>query len=109
VNEARANAGLSALKLDPILNEAAEVRAKEVNTRFSHTRPDGTSCFTVLREFGIVYNVCGENIAIGFNDAASVVRAWMNSSGHRANILNPNYKVMGLGKSGSGWGQLFIG
>lgn len=109
VNEARAANGLSALQLDPLLNEASEVRAKEVNTKFSHTRPNGTNCFTVLSEFGIVYNSCGENIAIGFNDAKAVVNAWMNSSGHRANILNPNFKFMGIGKSGTGWGQLFIG
>jgi len=109
VNEHRAANGRSALQLDATLSAAADVRAKEVLTRFSHTRPNGTSCFTVLREFNISYNVCGENIAKGFSDARSVVNAWMNSSGHRANILNPNYKFMGVGKSGSGWCQLFIG
>ena len=107
VNEARAANGLSLLRLDQTLSAAAEVRAKEINTKFSHTRPDGTSCFTVLREFGISYRVCGENIALGFSDAKSVVNAWMNSSTHRANILNPNYTSMGLGKNGTGWGQLF--
>jgi len=109
VNEARTSRGLSALQLDEDLCAAAEVRAEEVLRRFSHTRPDGTSCFTVLRDFGIGYRVCGENIAKGFKDAQSVVNAWMNSSGHRANILNPNYTHMGVGKSGTGWGQLFIG
>ena len=109
VNEARVKNNLSALQLDAALCNAAEVRAKEVTTRFSHTRPDGTSCFTVLRDFGIGYRICGENIAKGFRDAQSVVNAWMNSSGHRANILNPNYTHMGVGKSGTGWGQLFVG
>jgi uncharacterized protein YkwD len=109
VNEARAKNGLSALQLDATLSAAAEVRAKEVNIRFSHTRPNGTSCFTVLREFGIAYNICGENIALGFNDARAVVNGWMNSSSHRANILNPNYKYLGVGKSGTGWCQLFTG
>ena len=109
VNEARTSRGLSALKLDENLCAAAEVRATEVLRRFSHTRPDGTSCFTVLRDFGIGYRICGENIAKGFRDAQSVVNAWMNSSGHRANILNPSYTHMGVGKDGTGWGQLFIG
>jgi len=109
VNEARAKNNLSALQLDATLCAAAEVRAKEVTTRFSHTRPDGTSCFTVLRDFGIKYSVCGENIALGFTDAKKVVDGWLNSSSHRANILNPNFKFMGLGKSGTGWCQLFTG
>jgi len=109
VNEARAKNNLSALQLDATLCAAAEVRAKEVTTRFSHTRPNGTYCFTVLREFGIKYSVCGENIALGFTDAKKVVDGWLNSSSHRANILNPNYKFMGLGKSGTGWCQLFTG
>jgi len=108
VNEARLSNNLSPLKLDATLSTAAEVRAREISTKFSHTRPDGTSCFTVLREFGIRYSVCGENIAIGYRDAKSVVNAWMNSSGHRANILNPNYKYMGVGKADNGWAQLFI-
>ncbi|MCL1824056.1 MAG: CAP domain-containing protein [Oscillospiraceae bacterium] len=109
VNEARIKNGLSALKLDSDLCGAAKVRAKEVAVKFSHTRPDGTSCFTVLNEFGIKFNICGENIALGYNDAKTVVNAWMNSSSHRANILNANYKYMGLGKVNTGWGQLFIG
>jgi uncharacterized protein YkwD len=109
VNQARAANGRSALVLDGDLCAAAEVRAKEVLSYFSHTRPNGTSCFTVLREFGVNYRVCGENIAKGYNDARSVVNAWMNSASHRANILNPNYKFMGVGKSGNGWGQFFTG
>jgi uncharacterized protein YkwD len=109
VNEARAKNNLSALQLDATLCAAAEVRAKEVAVRFSHTRPDGTSCFTVLREFGVNYNVCGENIALGFTDAQKVFNGWMNSSSHRANILNPNYKFLGVGKVNTGWTQLFIG
>ena len=109
VNEARAKNNLSALALDSNLCAAAEVRAKEVLTRFSHTRPNGTSCFTVLRDFEINYRVCGENIAKGYNNAQSVFNAWMNSSSHRANIMNPNYTHMGVGRSGNGWGQLFIG
>jgi uncharacterized protein YkwD len=109
VNEERTSRGLSALELDENLCAAAEVRAGEVLRRFSHTRPNRTSWMTVFNEFGISYNICGENIARGFNSSKSVVDAWMNSSGHRANILNPNYTHMGVGKNGTGWGQLFTG
>ena len=107
VNQARANNNLPALALDNKLCAAAEVRAEEVGVRFSHTRPDNSSWMTVLRDFDIQYRVCGENIAINFRDARSVVNAWMNSPGHRANILNPNYNLMGIGRSGNNWGQLF--
>jgi uncharacterized protein YkwD len=109
VNEARAARGLNALALDETLCAAAEVRAEEVLRRFSHTRPDGASWLTAFRDFEISYGVAGENIAKGFNNSQAVFNAWMNSSGHRANILNPNYTHMGLGRSGNGWGQLFKG
>jgi uncharacterized protein YkwD len=109
VNAERASRGLSALELDGDLCAAAEVRAAEVLRRFSHTRPNGASWLTVFRDFEINYNVAGENIAKGFRNAEAVVRAWMNSSGHRANILNPDYEYMGVGKNGTGWGQLFKG
>ena len=107
VNNARANNGLPALKLDDKLCAAAEVRAYEAGVNFSHTRPDGSSWMTVLRDFDVQYRVCGENIAMGYRDARAVVNAWMDSPGHRANILSPNYNLMGIGKNGNNWGQLF--
>jgi uncharacterized protein YkwD len=109
VNEARAARGLNALELDAELCVAAEVRAEEVLRRFSHTRPGGASWLTAFRDFEISYNVAGENIAKGFNNPQAVFSAWMNSSGHRANILSPNYTHMGLGRNGNGWAQLFKG
>jgi uncharacterized protein YkwD len=80
---------------------------------FSHTRPDGTTCFTALKQFGVSYSTAGENIAYGQPDAQSVVTGWMNSAGHRANILNGSFKQTGIGvykvNGTYYWTQEFIG
>ena len=84
----------------------------EVAKVFSHTRPNGSSCFTVLGEYGVSYRSAGENIASGQTTPAEVVNAWMNSEGHRANILGESFTSLGVGvyKNGSSytWVQLFI-
>ena len=90
VNEQRAAAGLRPLAMDSELQDAAIIRAVESITYFSHTRPDGSSCITVSNA------LAGENIAVGFGDPALVVEGWMNSSGHRANILNSSYGCVGI-------------
>lgn len=112
VNQERAKNGLSALTTDKTLMDAAQKRAVETNTSFSHTRPSGQNFSTVLSEFGISYRSAGENIAYGQKTPEDVVNAWMNSSGHRANILNSSYTTIGVGcyKSGNTyyWSQLFI-
>lgn len=97
VNEARAAQGLPALKADAGVSAAAQVRASELRTLFSHTRPNGTSCFTALKEGGVSYRSAGENIAYGQQTPAAVMQAWMNSAGHRANILSKNYTTIGVG------------
>ena len=112
VNAERAKVGLPALVSDAKLQEAALARAKETVTLFSHTRPNGTSCFTILKEFGISYRSAGENIAYGQRSPEEVVNAWMNSEGHRANILNKNFTTIGIGyyQTANGtkyWSQLF--
>lgn len=112
VNEERAKAGLSALVLDETLASAAMVRATEIETSFSHTRPDGRSFSTVLSDMGIQYRRSGENIAWGQQSPEAVMEGWMNSEGHRANILNPNFTKIGVGyrKNAAGrtyWTQLF--
>ncbi len=112
VNEERAKAGLSALKLDENIASAALIRSKEIETSFSHTRPDGRGFGTVLTDNGITYRGAGENIAWGQKTPEAVMTAWMNSAGHRANILDPNFKKIGVGhrQSSSGihyWTQLF--
>lgn len=97
VNEERAKAGLSALTLDMNITAAANVRAKEIKQSFSHTRPNGGSFSTALTEQGVTYRGSGENIAWGQKSPEQVMNGWMNSDGHRANILNKNYRNLGVG------------
>lgn len=97
VNEERAKEGLSPVALDSQISAAAQVRAKEAAQSFSHTRPNGSSCFTALKEAGISYRGAGENIAYGQATPSAVMQDWMNSSGHRANIMNAKYTKIGVG------------
>ena len=113
VNEERAKAGLPALTVDRGAASAAQVRAKEIERSFSHTRPDGSSFNSALTEAGVNFRGAGENIAYGQNSPEKVMEGWMNSSGHRANILNSSYTSIGVGhyQNTSGvnyWTQLFI-
>lgn len=119
VNVERAKVGAAPLTMNnPRLNSAAQKRATELLSLFSHTRPDGRSCSTVLADYGVDWWTCGENIASGYNANATpqeVVNGWMNSPGHRANILNENFTEIGIGYTpdSSGhkhyWVQVFIG
>ncbi|MBR5914616.1 MAG: hypothetical protein IKZ58_09715 [Selenomonadaceae bacterium] len=97
VNTERANVGLSALSLSNTLNYCAAIRADELTTYYSHTRPDGTSCFTVFDDLGYSYLTAAENIAAGQTSTEEVMNAWMNSTGHRANILNSKVTELGIG------------
>lgn len=97
VNADRAANGLAPLTTTPELLKATDVRAKEIEAYFSHTRPNGTTCFTVFDECSVAYGWAGENIACGYLSAAAVENGWMNSEGHRANILNANFKKIGVG------------
>ena len=89
-NAERAKYGLKALTVDADLTAAAQIRAWEIAQVFSHTRPDGSSCFTVSNK------AYGENIARGYTYAAKVMAAWMSSEGHRANILRASYGSIGV-------------
>ena len=115
VNIERKSRGLSELTSDDKLDKAAAKRAKELTSLYSHDRPDGSDCFTILDEFGISYFMAAENIAAGHATPKEVVDAWMNSPGHRANILTPGLKKLGVGyttsndRYGHYWVQLFIG
>lgn len=111
VNKERAKNGLSALKLDNKLNAVATAHSKDMATRnfFSHTNPDGLSPFDRIKNAGVSYKTAGENIAVGQKTPQQVVSSWMNSEGHRKNILNGNFSKMGLGREGNYWTQLFIG
>lgn len=115
VNAARAQNGKSPLSLDGRLCDVAQLRADELVQSFSHTRPNGTSCFTAIQEAGISGGTMGENIAAGQGSPAAVMDSWMNSEGHRANILNGDFSSIGIGyvKAPSGYGhywvQMFMG
>lgn len=112
VNEERAKAGLPALTVDVKVQSAAQVRAKEIVSSFAHTRPDGSGFSSALTQAGASFRGAGENIAYGQSSPQQVMQVWMNSSGHRANILGSNYTSIGVGcyQSASGtlyWTQLF--
>lgn len=94
-NSARSQNSYAALVEDGALSEAAAVRAREIARSFSHTRPSGASFSSALSESGVSYLWAGENIASGQKSASEVVNAWMNSPGHRANILNSSYSRIG--------------
>lgn len=114
MNQQRADNGLQALTTNDLLYRAATVRAKELVQNFSHTRPNGEDPFTVLDTYDISYYTAGENIAKGYTTPESVMNAWMNSSGHRANILDSNFQSAGVGvyQDANGtyyWSIFFIG
>ncbi|HKM34889.1 MAG TPA: CAP domain-containing protein [Lachnospiraceae bacterium] len=111
-NIERAKYGLAPLTVEGNMEKAALVRSREIQTSFSHNRPDGSSFSTALKEAGVSYRQSGENIAWGQKTPTEVMNGWMNSSGHRANILNASYTRIGVGYtenlSGTGyWVQLF--
>ena len=96
-NLERTRHGLSKLQTTDALDAAADKRAVEISRSFSHTRPNGSAWYTVLSDSGISYSSAAENIAAGQADPCEVVSAWMNSSGHRSNILNSKYNYLGVG------------
>lgn len=115
VNKERTAQGLTALKIDSELQNVARVKAQDLveNNYFSHTSPTYGSPFDMMKSFGITYKYAGENIA-GNSSNSAAVKAWMNSEGHRANILNSNYNYTGLAvvsspKYGKVYVQMFIG
>lgn len=114
-NVERSRNGLSELKTCTALQNAAGARASEIVSSFSHTRPNGTSWSTAIKAQGISYGKAGENIAAGNAAPYETVSQWMNSDGHRANILNSSYSHLGVGyKNASGskythyWTQEFV-
>lgn len=112
VNEIRAENGLDPLTFDWELARVARIKSQDMkeNRYFSHTSPTYGSPFQMIRDFGISFRSAGENIARGYATPQAVVNGWMNSSGHRANILNANYTHIGVGyvASGNYWTQMFI-
>lgn len=112
VNEERRRLGLNELVLDEAMMTAAETRAKEQKTLFSHTRPDGSKCFTVFAQYEIPATYRGENLASGSKCPPDyVMKMWIESEGHYANIKNERFSRIGVGYFESGqygyWAQLF--
>lgn len=112
-NQERAKQGLAALKVDLTLSKVAREKSLDMqkNNYFSHTSPTYGSPFDMMKKFGVTYRTAGENIAKGQRTPQEVVNAWMNSSGHRANILSSNFTHIGVGyvAEGNYWTQQFIG
>ena len=113
VNEIRAQNGLSALTYNWELSRVARYKSQDMvdNRYFSHPSPTYGTPFQMIRSFGLSYRSAGENIAYGQRTPQAVVNAWMNSSGHRANILSSSYTQIGVGYVANGhyWTQMFIG
>lgn len=109
VNIEREKAGAAPLQYCYAAQEAADIRANEIAVSFSHTRPDGSQCFTVLDNYDIPWYVAGENIAYGYKTPEAVVEGWMQSTGHRRNILSPNFNYLAVGENGTFWVQIFLG
>ncbi len=113
-NRERIKEGLNPLTSNYLMQKACDIRANEIDALFSHDRPDGSSCFTVLGDVSApAYSRAGENIAAGYRSPEDVTEGWMNSEGHKRNILNSDFVHMGMGYCyGDGyysyyWVQLF--
>lgn len=115
INKQRTNNGLAALKMDSEALNVARIKAQDMvdNNYFSHTSPIYGSPFDMLKSFKVTYKTAGENIA-GNSSNSGAVNAWMNSSGHKANILNSSFNYTGIGvvkssKYGKIYVQIFLG
>ncbi|WP_019424626.1 CAP domain-containing protein [Paenibacillus sp. OSY-SE] len=111
VNQERTNAGLKPLSLNSSLSKMAMAKAQDMynNNYFDHQSPTYGSPFDMMKAFGITYSSAGENIAKGQTSPAEVMNQWMNSPGHRANILNSSFTQIGIAYYNSEWVQEFIG
>lgn len=116
VNQERQKKGLPSLKSDSELMRVAQLKAEDMaaNGYFSHTSPTYGSAFDMLKKAGYSYRTAGENIAMGQKTAENVMNSWMNSSGHRANILGSGYTKIGIGYAVNSrgtpyWVQIFAG
>lgn len=113
VNKERTSRGLKPLTQNWELSRVARYKSQDMkdNRYFAHNSPTYGSPGKMIRDFGISYRSYGENIAKGYSTPQAVVDGWMNSSGHRQNILNPSFTQIGVGyvASGNYWTQMFIG
>lgn len=113
VNQERSKAGLKPLQMDWELQRVARTKACDMANKgyFSHQSPTYGSPFDMMKQFGISFKTAGENIAMGQRTPAEVMQSWMNSTGHRENILKSDFTHIGVGycANGNHWVQMFIG
>jgi uncharacterized YkwD family protein len=109
VNKERAKRGLQSLKRGSTCSYVARLKSQDMINKgyFSHTSPTYGSPFTMMQHFGLKFSAAGENIAYGQPTAAAVMNAWMNSAGHRANILSPSYTYIGVGAAKNSKGTIY--
>lgn len=107
-NIEREKAGLAPLQAIEELNELAQIRSDEIKIKFSHTRPNNEKWFTVFQNSSLKYKKAGENLAFGFRKPADLVKAWMRSDSHKANILSPEFEHLGIGFSKDARGKIHI-
>lgn len=110
VNQERQKAGLKPLEIDIKTSNVARLKAEDMKKKgyFSHTSPTYGSPFDMLKQFGVTYKTAGENIAKGQRTPQQVVNAWMNSEGHKRNILSKSFTHIGVGNTSNYWVQMFI-
>lgn len=111
INAQRTANGLAPLTVSSELSVKARIKSRDMleNRYFDHNSPTYGSPFDLMKSLGITYRSAGENIAMGYRTAEAVVNAWMNSAGHRANILSSSYQSFGIGYANGYWTQWFIG
>ncbi|MGL6173964.1 MAG: CAP domain-containing protein [Cellulosilyticaceae bacterium] len=112
VNKERTSRGLKPLQMDIKVQKVARIKSQDMrkNNYFDHVSPTYGTPFEMLKSFGVSYTMAGENIASGYTSPEAVVKGWMNSQGHRENILNADFTHIGVGYEPNGhyWTQMFI-
>lgn len=108
-NQNRMKEGHLPLSMVPLMQTGTDIRKKELTQKYSHTRPDGSSCFTVFDEIGYTTSSMGENIAWGYSSPAAVMNGWMHSKGHYENIMDDTFVHFATGESNNYWVQMFSG
>ncbi len=97
VNLKREKIGVMTLEKMELLNSMADTRAEESSVSFTHTRPNGTRCFSIFKDNLLIYSAAGENLAFGYSEPSKIVQAWMVSASHRCNLLDPDFTYVGIG------------
>ncbi len=108
INDLRTSNGLSSLDYVTDLEDPAFARLAEIEQSFSHTRPDGRNCYTVMDDYGVSYQAFGENLALNYSTAQDVFDAWMSSPGHYANMVRADFTGYYLITGSTGGSQYWV-